>query len=73
MPVEETYVFANNRAGVGKSTSAFELVASYARRKHAEGVKCVAPRPRPPANPTARGSESAAQLERAAVKALANP
>lgn len=41
MPVEETYVFANNRAGVGKSTSAFELVSSYARRKHTEGVKYV--------------------------------
>ena len=41
MPVEETYVFANNRAGVGKSTSAFELVSSYARRKHTEGGKYV--------------------------------
>lgn len=41
MPVEATYVFANNRAGVGKSTSAFELVSSYARSQHEKGVNVL--------------------------------
>ena len=41
MGIEGTYVFANNRAGVGKSTSAFELVSSFARKKQEEGIKYV--------------------------------